>query len=117
VLTQAVQNHRLITTQGRNEGGKGGQFPGRWFTMGAPNHCGGRRITAKSAEKSPKCYKYFLQYSKFASERAQVWTWGRQTCFLPRAPSNLVTPLSPPPGLQLTSGKAEGARPYARGWG
>jgi len=27
------------------------------------------------------------------SERPQVRTWGRQTCFLPWAPSNLVTPL------------------------
>jgi len=35
----------------------------------------------------------FLLYSKFASERAQVQTWGRQTWFLPRAPSNLGTPL------------------------
>ena len=27
------------------------------------------RITAGGAEKSHKCYKYFLQYSKFASEK------------------------------------------------
>ena len=53
----------------------------------------GRRITAVGAEKSPQCHKYFLQYSAFASERPQVRTWGRQTCFLPRAPSNLVTPV------------------------
>jgi len=33
-----------------------------------------------------------LFYSKIASKTAQVRTWGRQTCFLPRAPSNLVTP-------------------------
>jgi len=37
--------------------------------------------------------KYFLQYSIFASERPQVRTWGRQTCFLPQATYNLVTPL------------------------
>ena len=29
----------------------------------------------------------------FASRRPHVRTWGRQTCFLPRAPSNLVVPL------------------------
>ena len=33
-----------------------------------------------------------MQYT--ASEQPQVRTWGRQTCFLPRAPSNLVTLLS-----------------------
>ena len=36
---------------------------------------------------------YFLQYSKFAFERPQVRTWGRQTCFFPRAPTNLATAL------------------------
>jgi len=56
------------------------------LTMGVPNHCG-------AAEKSQQSHKYFLQYSKFASERAQIPPWGRQTCFSPRAPSNLVTPL------------------------
>jgi len=51
----------------------------------APNDCRG-------PEKSQECHKYSLQYSTFASERLQVRTWWRQTCFLPRAPSNLVTP-------------------------
>jgi len=50
-------------------------------------------MTAGGAEKSQQCHKYFLQYSTFTSERPQFRTWGRQTCFLPRAPSNLVTPL------------------------
>ena len=35
-----------------------------------------------------------LQCSTFASERPQVRRWGRQTCFLPWAPSNLVMPLT-----------------------
>jgi len=35
---------------------------------------------------------YILQYSNFASERSHVRTWERQTCFLPLAPFNLVTP-------------------------
>jgi len=43
---------------------------------------------------SRQCHKCFLQCSKFASERPQVRLWGRQTCFLPRAPSNLVKPLT-----------------------
>jgi len=50
-------------------------------------------MTAGGAGKSQQSHKYILQYSKFASERSQVRTWGRQNCFLPRAPFNLVTPL------------------------
>ena len=41
-----------------------------------------------------QCHTYILQYSTFASGRPQVRKWGRQTCFLPRATSNLVTHLS-----------------------
>jgi len=63
--------------QWRNEGGT---------IPRAPNHCG-------VAEKPQQCHKYFLQYSTFVSERSQVRIWGRQTCFLSRAPFNLVTPL------------------------
>jgi len=36
---------------------------------------------------------YFIQCSTIASEGPQVRTWGRQSCFLPRAPFNLVMPL------------------------
>ena len=80
---------RLITkrNQGRNEGGKGAQFPGLGITMGGPNDCG-------VLEKSQQCYKYLLQCSTLASERAQVGTYGRQTCFWPQAPFNLATPLN-----------------------
>ena len=53
-------------------------------------------MTAVEAENSQQCHKYFLQYSTFASERPQVRTWGRQTCFLALAPSNLVTSLRQP---------------------
>ena len=72
------------TIRGVATEGQGGTTPR------APNHC-------KGAEKSPKCHKYFLQHSKFASERSQVRTWVRQTCFLPRALANLVTPLTTMP--------------------
>ena len=68
--------------QGRN---KRAQFAGRRITMGAPNHCGGRQMTAGVVEKSQQCHKYFLQYSTFASERPRFRTWACQTCFLPRA--------------------------------
>ena len=81
-----VNHHRVSlrsVTRGR---ATGAQLPGRRVTIGAPNHCG-------DAEKSKLCHKRFLQCSTLASERSQFRTWGGQTCFLPRAPSNLVTPL------------------------
>jgi len=62
------------------------QFPGRQIAMGGANHYGG-------AEKSQQCHNYFIQYSTFASEIPQIRTLGSQTCFFPRAPSNLVTSL------------------------
>jgi len=94
--------------QGRNEGEKGGTIPRAPIRYGGAESLLGRRITAGGAEKSQQCHKYFLQYSKFAFERTPVRPWGRQTStmgapvrprgrqtlFLPRAPSNLVTPLS-----------------------
>ena len=56
------------------------------------------------AEKSQQFHNYFLQYSKFLSERPQVRTWECQTCFLPRAQSKLVTPLDTPgPAASWTS--------------
>jgi len=67
--------------QGRNKRGeREGAIPR------APNYYGG-------AEKPQQCHMYFLQYSTFASETPQIRTQGHQTCFLPRAPSSLVTPL------------------------
>jgi len=43
----------LFCGQGRNKGrAKGAQFPERRITMGAPNHCEGRRMTSEGAEKS-----------------------------------------------------------------
>jgi len=73
---------RLVSAlrRGVTRGGKGVTIPL------APIHCGG-------TEKFQKCHKYFHQHSKFSSERAEVRTWECQTCFLPRAPSNLVAPL------------------------
>jgi len=74
----ATCNIQLCSNHGRNVRDKGAQFPGR-------------RITAEGNQKSQQCHKYFLQCNTFASKRSQVPTWGRQTCFLPRAPSNLAT--------------------------
>jgi len=72
--------------QGRNEGGKGATIPR------APNRYGGAE-SLRERQKSQQYHKCFLQYSIFASERPQVRTLVRQSCFLTRAPSNLVTPL------------------------
>jgi len=71
----------IASGQGRKERGKGAQFP--WHQS-----LGG-------AENSQQCHKYFLQYNTFTSERAQVRKWGRQTCFLTRAPSKLGSSLLP----------------------
>jgi len=70
----------LLSLSERNEGEKRGTIPR------SPNYY-------VCSEKSQQCHKYFLQHSTFTSERLQVRTWECQTCFLPRAPSNLVTPL------------------------
>jgi len=69
-------------SQRSNEGvARGAQFPGR-------------RMAAGGAKESHKRHKYILQYSEFASERPQFRTRWHQTCFLPRAPSDVVTPLA-----------------------
>jgi len=36
---------------------------------------------------------FCVRHWQFASERPQIRTWGRQTCFFPRALFSLVTPL------------------------
>ena len=46
---------------------------------------------APGRRKPQQCRKYFLQCSTYAPERPYVRTWGRQTRFLPRTPSNLGT--------------------------
>ena len=81
------RDHGYCGYQGRNErGARREQFPGRRATMGAPNGCGGRRKVPTMSQVLPSTPYICLQ-------RPQARTWGRQTCFLPRAPSNLVMPL------------------------
>jgi len=41
--TALLYHMKVRWLQARNEEGKGAQFPGRRVTMGAPNHCEGRR--------------------------------------------------------------------------
>ena len=80
----SIPHHKHVTPgrQGRNEGEQGGHNPQ------TPNHW----MTAGDAENSEPCLEDFLQYSKFASERRQFRTWGRQTCFFPRAPLTSLRP-------------------------
>jgi len=101
-LKKKLKHHKAVMpAQGRNEGGKGGTILGAPIYDGGAELLQGRRMTAGGAEKSQQCHKYFLQYSKFAFERTQICSWGRQTstmgapvrprrrriCFFPRAPS------------------------------
>jgi len=72
--------------QGRNEGARGRNYPGAESLWGRRVMAGHQKITTMS--------HVILQYSIFASRRPHVRKWERQTCILPRAPSNLVTPLS-----------------------
>ena len=59
----------------------------------SPNHYEGAELLR--GRRTVLTMPQVLQCSIFTSERPQVRTWGgRQTCFLPRAPSNLVTPLA-----------------------
>jgi len=44
-------------------------------------------MTAGGVERYEQCHSYELQCSTYATDRPQVRTWGRQTCFLPREPS------------------------------
>jgi len=72
----------LVLQGGHNSPGAE-SLRGRQITAWAPNDCGGGR-------KVPTCHKDFLQYSTFSSESPRIRTWGRHTCFFPRAPSNLI---------------------------
>jgi len=66
-------NLQFTHVQGRNEGGKGTTITPAPIHYGGAKSLQGRPITAGGAEKSQQCHKYFLQYSKFAFERTQIW--------------------------------------------
>jgi len=65
----------------------------RGVTKGKRGHFTRELDHCRGVAKYQQRHKYFLQYSAFPSERHQARTQGRQTCFLPRAPSNLLMPL------------------------
>jgi len=52
---------------------RGGTIPRAPIHYGSAESLKGRRITGGGAEKSQQCHKYFLQYSKFAFERTQIY--------------------------------------------
>jgi len=60
----------------------------------APNDYGGTKSLQGPRKLANNVTSTFFNT---VEERLQVATRGRQTCFLPRAPSNLVTPLGPWP--------------------
>jgi len=77
----------MVQLAGANWRGKEAQLRRCRIILGALKYCRGTK-------KSHQCHTCILQYSTFASGRPQVRKWGCQTCILPRAPSNLVMPLS-----------------------
>jgi len=58
---------------------------------GARSSIPGCGITAEG-QKVPS-HKHFFSRQYICFQRPQVRTWGRQTCFLPHVPSNLVSSL------------------------
>jgi len=84
----SVWDCSLSICRDATKGGQGGRI------HRAPSNDGGAKSLRGVPKKSQQCHKYFLQCSTLASERPQFRTWGRQTCFLLRAPSNLITLLS-----------------------
>ena len=76
----------LVQCRGVRTWGKEGTIPRAPYRCGAAEWLRGRRrVPAMSQVISSRQYIWFRKISG--------WNTGRQTCFLPRAPSNLVTPL------------------------
>ena len=96
-LVSAVYHHHDLlrhvaarSNSGSKNGGQWAQYSGGRATMMTPNYCGGgRKVLILSQE-----FQSSTVQSTFASERPQIRTYGRQTCFLPWAPSNFVSPLA-----------------------
>jgi len=71
---------------GRNEGGQGGQIPGRRITMGTLNHRKGRR-------KVPKIAQILFPVQQICFRKSTGSNMGRQTCFFAPGAIKLVIPL------------------------
>jgi len=91
----------LATCPGGMRGAKGGTIPRASNHHGVAEWLRGCwKVPTVSQVLSFKC-------STFPSERPLVPTWGRQTFFLLRAPSNLVTPLEVATKFTPLIGKAK----------
>jgi len=71
---------------GRNEG-----WHRRRNSPGAVPLWGAKSLRVR--RKVPTLSQLLSSVQYICSQKSQVRAWGRQTCFLPRAPSDLVTPL------------------------
>ena len=83
----------LSWARGERIGLQGDALPRAQGYNGGAKSYRGRRIAA-GASKSPNNATSTFFTSIHLLPKDLFRTWGRQTCFLPPAPSNLVTPLS-----------------------
>jgi len=85
---RTVQGHLILPTYilvcaGAWRGGaRGAQFPGCLITMGAPNHCGRRQITA-DRRRVPKMSQILSSIQFICFRKTSGSNMGQQTCFLP----------------------------------
>ena len=77
----------MAVSRGVTRGGKGGATPR------APSNYGGAK-SVRGRLEVPTMSQALSSLQKSCFGKTSVSNMGRQTCFLPRAPSNLVTPLA-----------------------
>jgi len=80
-------------TRGVTWWGKEDAIPRHRVTMGVPNQCRGHPMAAGVPKSLNNVTSTSFNIELNVYERAQFRIWGRQRCFLPLAPSNLVAPL------------------------
>ena len=90
--------------RGVTKEGKGVQFPGRRIIMGAPNHCGRPRMAAVGPKRPNNVTSTSFSTAHLLRKDLSFEHGGAKfNCFLPRAPSNPVTPLY---GIALSFAKS-----------
>jgi len=72
--------------QGRNDGARGAQLPGRQITLGALTYCGGAEWL-RGRQKIPTMPHVHSSIQYICFRKTSVQKWGRQTYILPQAPS------------------------------
>ena len=78
--------------QGRNDGGKGEQFPGRWIPVGALNHCGGRLMIVRAPKSLNNVTSTFLNTVQLVTKNLRLEHGGAKLA-LALGTSHVVTPL------------------------